>query len=726
MKKRLQFIFFLFTLLFVARNSFAQKNVYVIKNVKEDEGVYISTSGTATPDSLIPYWRFSSVDDDKNKLPETNDENWDSTKPNFDFQKFKKFNGFGWFRLRVKVETIDNFLPSIGLNHNGASEIYLDGKIIGGFGKVSNNKKLHEAYFPKLEPVYLPIQDTMVHLLAIKYSEPNYKEFFEKFDDPHCGFDAEFSEFRQATKNLSRLSNIFFTVLFGLSGILISLALVHFTMYAFERKEIFNFYQGLFTLIYGMLTLIPAVYFFITDPVLAYTILKSSYLLIPTFFVSITALTHSLYQSKGKKYLYFVIGLFFIGVVLLVIGSDYAALVNASLSIIVFFGSVIQSIKAIRGNRRGANFVGTGILTMVVCLILLMVVLWITARVDTGLSDTQILVICASLLFISLLSTPFSVSFFLAKEFATRSKKLQEQIVEIEKLSEQSIKQEQEKKVILEKQNELLESQVKERTLEISNQNKILEHQKKEITDSINYSKRIQKAILPEASEIKESLPNSFVLYEPKDIVSGDFYFYHKTNEGCIIAAVDCTGHGVPGAFMSLIGKENLDKAVNKSINPGTILSLLNQGVKKSLRQNNSDSTRDGMDVALCKIEGKKISFSGANRPLWILRNDSDTLEEIKATKCAIGGLTEDDQVYKEHELELREGDKIYLFSDGYCDQFGGPNQKKLGSKKLKEFLIELRHSEIIEQGAILKTRFLDWQGNIDQVDDILMIGISF
>ncbi len=202
----------------------------------------------------------------------------------------------------------------------------------------------------------------------------------------------------------------------------------------------------------------------------------------------------------------------------------------------------------------------------------------------------------------------------------------------------------------------------------IENLKKEIEEKNKEIIDSINYAKRIQQAKLPQKGEIYSSLPNSFILFKPKDIVSGDFYFFHKNNNSILIAAADCTGHGVPGALMSMIGSEQLNDAVWKSRDTSEILKHLNKGIKISLRQSEHDeSTRDGMDIALCSVDTKKciVNYAGANRPIWIIRNGQTEVEEIKPTKTAIGGLTEDNQHFDTHEIKLQQGDTFYiLFHD--------------------------------------------------------------
>jgi serine phosphatase RsbU (regulator of sigma subunit) len=256
---------------------------------------------------------------------------------------------------------------------------------------------------------------------------------------------------------------------------------------------------------------------------------------------------------------------------------------------------------------------------------------------------------------------------------------------------------------------------------------KEIESKNKDITDSITYAKRIQQAKLPEKKEIYASLPDCFVLFKPKDIVSGDFYYFHKKEEFVYIAAADCTGHGVPGAFMSMIGSDKLEGAVSESSDPSEILSLLNTGIKTSLRQSDSDeSTRDGMDIALCSIDtvNRIVKYAGANRPIWIIRKGQTLIEEIKATKKAIGGLTEDKQHFDSFEITLKQGDTFYLSTDGYADTFNGRTDKKLTTRKFKEILLAMQDETMQEQEKQLDNFIEEWKAGIEQVDDILVIGV--
>jgi serine phosphatase RsbU (regulator of sigma subunit)/ligand-binding sensor domain-containing protein len=285
-----------------------------------------------------------------------------------------------------------------------------------------------------------------------------------------------------------------------------------------------------------------------------------------------------------------------------------------------------------------------------------------------------------------------------------------------------------------------LEEIVKERTKEISEKNTILEHknemileQKKEIEDSINYAKRIQDAILPLKTEMKKHLPKSFVLYKPKDIVSGDFYWFSKKGNQLIVVCADCTGHGVPGAFMSMIGSDRLNIIVNErhETRPGQILSNLNKAIKNTLKQegNKQESTKDGMDAAICTInlDTNQLVYAGANRPLWVV--DHNEIEEIKATKVAVAGFTSDEQVYEEHIIEQIIGKKFYMTTDGYADQFGGPKGKKYKVKALKNYILNICNLPYNEQENLLNHEIINWmhasKEEIEQVDDICIIGFE-
>lgn len=281
----------------------------------------------------------------------------------------------------------------------------------------------------------------------------------------------------------------------------------------------------------------------------------------------------------------------------------------------------------------------------------------------------------------------------------------------------------------------ILEQKVIERTEEVVRQKEEIEKQRqkleelyKDVTDSIRYAKRLQDSILPPDGIIRRMLPNSFVLFKPKDIVSGDFYWFHEQKNQVLFAAVDCTGHGVPGAFMSLVGSNALNQAVKEHdlAQPAQILEDLNKISSEAMNKGAENNTvRDGMDLALCSIDKENLSleFAGANNPLYIVRNNE--IIHIKPDKFAIGAFEPGTKKYTNHKVKLEKDDLIYIFSDGYADQFGGIKGKKFMYKQFKELLLSISALPVQEQRIKLEATIEKWKGTFEQVDDILVIGVK-
>lgn len=281
----------------------------------------------------------------------------------------------------------------------------------------------------------------------------------------------------------------------------------------------------------------------------------------------------------------------------------------------------------------------------------------------------------------------------------------------------------------LKAQNIKLEGVIKQRTAIIEEQVHLLEHQKKEITDSINYAKGIQASILPDVKQIEKNWKDTFVFFQPKDIVSGDFYWYKNINEDeFLIACADCTGHGVPGGFMSMICSDKLHDAAKLSAEPAKILFATNNGVKTTLKQEIQveGKSKDGMEVCLLHVNTRTqiVKYSGANRLLWIIDGVTKELREIKPTKASIASFTEFNFEYEQHDFQLKKGDLLYATTDGFPDQFGGADEKKYMSKNMKNFILSICEKPIDEQALLLKTEINNWMVNTEQVDDLLVIGI--
>ncbi len=249
-----------------------------------------------------------------------------------------------------------------------------------------------------------------------------------------------------------------------------------------------------------------------------------------------------------------------------------------------------------------------------------------------------------------------------------------------------------------------------------------LEEKNKEITDSIQYAKRIQNAILPPQKVVKEYLQESFILYKPKDIVAGDFYWLETVKGKVLFAAADCTGHGVPGAMVSVVCNNALNRSVREYglTDPGEILNKTREIVIAEFEKS-EEEVKDGMDIALCSLDGNKLQYAGAHNPLWIIRNGE--LLETKANKQPIGQF-DNPEPYTTHTIELQKGDSVYIFSDGYADQFGGEKGKKLKTANFKNLLLSIQKENMQKQKELIDEAFENWKGDLEQLDDVCVIGV--
>jgi phosphoserine phosphatase RsbU/P len=304
--------------------------------------------------------------------------------------------------------------------------------------------------------------------------------------------------------------------------------------------------------------------------------------------------------------------------------------------------------------------------------------------------------------------------------------------------------------------NFALEQKVRERTAEIQRKNQMLEEQKNElfqknvnITASITYARRIQQALLPSKELFKKIFPDSFIFYKPKDIVSGDFYFVDVVHPTCldeqnhethnpvtVIAVADCTGHGVPGALMSMLGMSFLADILNgisesnQTVKAFEILEKLRHKVKNALGQTGkADEAKDGMDIALCVIDhnSRKLQYSGAFNPLYIIQDiaSKPELAEIKADRMPIGIYVSENVPFANKEISFRKGDILYMFTDGYVDQFGGNPVEKYKTKNFKQLLLNICHESMSKQHELIKESFNTWKSHHEQIDDVTVIGLK-
>lgn len=272
-------------------------------------------------------------------------------------------------------------------------------------------------------------------------------------------------------------------------------------------------------------------------------------------------------------------------------------------------------------------------------------------------------------------------------------------------------------------------------SIKLQHKNELIESYNKDFVDSLHYASRIQKALLPSSDEVLKELKDHFIYYEPRDIVSGDFYWFTEKDHCIYIAVIDCTGHGVPGAFLSILGHNAINKVVNEMgiEEPSKILHEMNNIVKKHLKQDSDTSISDGMEIGLLCInqQEQKIHYAGAGRSLyWI--NEGE-FKEIKASKHTVGStLVKYEEPPINHEIIYKKGDSFYLFTDGYADQFGGENDemrsdggKKMKYRRFKDLIKENHQTPMSQQKDVLEKFMQEWRGDIKQVDDICVIGVK-
>ncbi|MCT4590689.1 MAG: SpoIIE family protein phosphatase [Carboxylicivirga sp.] len=277
------------------------------------------------------------------------------------------------------------------------------------------------------------------------------------------------------------------------------------------------------------------------------------------------------------------------------------------------------------------------------------------------------------------------------------------------------------------------ENLIEQKNIEITNQRDEIAIKNQEITDSINYAQKIQNAVLPDQNLLDSFLSESFVFYRPKDIVSGDFYWFAKVDNNFVIVAADCTGHGVPGALMSMLSISLLNELISrkKLCTASEILNELRNELKTALGQKGDDyEFQDGIDLALCVIndDKTKVQFAGAYNPLYVVSkeaNDQCEIKEYKGDRMPIGVHPKDQVSFTNREIDLKKDDSLYIFSDGFISQFGGETGGKYKSKRLKELLLSVQDKSMLEQQELITEEFMRWKGSNEQVDDILLIGFK-
>jgi serine phosphatase RsbU (regulator of sigma subunit) len=681
-------------------------------------------------------WKYHPGDDTAWARPGFDDTQWETLPSGFKIGivKEKKFMGSGWFRLRLRVDSALRGKPvALQLFQSGASEVYLNGKYAGGWGTFSRDKQLEVRFDPHGSPLLLLLNDSAVQLLAIRYSNHDADYDYEKYNRSEPGFWFMLSHFGDSIQWQQQYVLGNNVVLVFLFAFFFTLSLVHFLLFLFYRKQKLNLYYGLFTEGVAAVFLLLFIAANGSSPgINAKYLFWAGSCVVPYFFFALLGMFYSFFYSPMPRRYWLYAAVMIVYLPFIIFYPSAAPFAVPVIMFFVFFDIIRVVVISIVKKRGGAWILGGGVLFFIAALTAITIYALASGGTLAADARTASGILILVLLVLTLLSIPLSASCYLAWDFSRINRDLEKQLVQVQRLSEKTLQQEQEKKRILETQKERLETEVAHRTAEVVKQKAEIEVKNKEITDSINYAKRIQSALLPVREQIRASLPDSFVLYRPKDIVSGDFYWFHTKGDKIFIAACDCTGHGVPGALMSMIGNNLLSQAVaEKNINdPGEILSEVNRNIRRALKQTGSvGESRDGMDIAFCSLEkssaGFSLQYAGAQRPLWIRRQNSVEMEEITPDKASLGGLTDDAVRFTTHTFNINSGDSLYLFTDGYADQFGGEKGKKMMTRRFRELLLSISSKTMEEQEKNLELEFDAWKGHREQVDDILVIGIK-
>lgn len=636
-----------------------------------------------------------------------------------------------WFKKTLLVDSdLVNQQLFFLLGHNGASQIFIDGKYIISFGNPSSQAAEEIPYSPNHDPITFTFNKPGVHTILIRYSNHKYGILKTLFSYPSFGFHFYLGISDPSDSKVFYKHGIFTYGFLIVLGFLLALSVLHFLIYSFYKEQGSNLFYSLFTLSFASFILMHQIQNLSTTPT---AIIISKYYVWRIFVLTFYVLLHLVYSivylqppKKLIKYTNLIALVVFILIFLIpqINNFDlmYVVMVTSITASCTLIGIKIS--KAVKSKQEGVKIIGRGFLLF----IYFAGAYFLASKLEVFKFNVDSIMgyVNFFLLAIGTLSIPVSMSIYLAYSFAKTNLNLKQKLQQVETLSAKTIEQERERQRMIESQKDELEIQVKVRTAEVVAQKEELGHKNKEIIDSINYAKRLQDAILPPQRIIDEYFPDNFLLYLPKDIVAGDFYWTHKKGDWNYIAAADSTGHGVPGAMVSIVCSNALAKAIEEFdvITTGEILDKTTGLVLETFSKS-GEEIKDGMDISLLAVNSLtgKVMWSGAHNPLW--RFNSLGIHEIKADKQPIG-KSDHRKAFTTHELTIEKDTLYILMTDGYADQFGGSAGKKFKYKQLSDMLIESHKLPMKEIKKSLTERFLTWKNNLEQVDDVCIIGIRF
>lgn len=605
--------------------------------------------------------------------------------------------GYATYRLRCKVPqgSVGLFVPKIWTS----SKVWVNGNLVSSRGVVSKDlSSANPQFLEKL--VMADIPDSGEAEIIVQVACPQF--FVAGLLNPfEIGSYESLLQRRELTAAWAMVW----------LGALVIMWLYHLILYLFRKKNPSTLYFSFIAFFTAIRFVIFGEHFFYEFIVLnlewsnyqAYAYYISIFALIPCGLLYLQSLYPDETDNRWVKGSRYLVGTFIV-LALIIPSSWYTSMVRPFLIIMIpFMGYMLWIlIRASLRKRPETRLQVAGILTMLLAGI--NDVVYVVSPKDAPWSTGE------------LMSYAFGI--FLLLQIVIIAKRFSGAFKNVEDLTEN------------------LEQKVKKRTEEVSEKSRDLERQRDEIqyknrqiTDSIRYAKRIQKSVLGSTDNIKAYFDEAFIFFKPRDIVSGDFYWVQKCPAGIMVAAVDCTGHGVPGAFMTVMGTDFLNEifSVEETRRPSAVLNALDSKVKNALRRNleaDAADPNDGMDMSLVSFDPgtRKMVFSGAKNPVWIVRKDE--VIQIKGSPFPIGSRQyKKEKVFKEHELQLEKDDMVYLFSDGFQDQFGGEKNRKYMRKRFREFLKSISLKPVEDQKAILADELKQWKGSYPQTDDVLVIG---
>lgn len=668
-------------------------------------------------------------------------------------------SGIGWFTKRVYVpdSQVGSWF-SFRVGQWGAGELYVDGVCIDSIGKVAKSSEEEVRRITRMGdlPRYI-FRKRGDHWIGIRFSDQSWKKESEQYPQfrDYGVTSIDMGPIQEEERTMSLRG---YTYLFGVGGVLFALGLVHLLIFSFYPRKKGDLYYVFFAWALAfMLVCYPIAMIYYPHPDLRYFGADFLFYALYVFIFSLLTVLYAFLRKKGFGLVYWIIlggGILFIALCEQGFGRQYTVFLFP----VVLIECARVIIASISRKDRGSWILGAGGGVFIFFPVLLGI-LGLIFHGGLNFSD----IVGVTMITAWILVFPLSMSIYLAYDFAATGKGLERKLVEVQELNEKNLEQEREKQRILADKKEELEGKVEERTAELKERKEEIEHAHREITDSINYAQRIQEAVLPE-EERYNSLPEHFIFFRPRDPVSGDFHWGKQEGGHFYLAAVDCTGHGVPGGFMSMLGVSFLNEimANEKDLMPGEILSRLKEKVVNELSGTEGVQAKDGMDAAMVRIpipniktqspkkEEVDVEFAGAQNPLYLIRKgivedppelavyrggekvdeavskpfrDSSDGLEIQADKAGIGSEEHGVEHFRTIRFKARTGDALYIFSDGYADQFGGPKGKKFRYGAFKRLFTQLQDLSMEEQKRELEKQFDEWKGEREQVDDVLVMG---